>query len=76
MALVGAVHDCGDVTWKWPPDRTHIVIEGTVLNGLGFETTVTIPAKFGHYAGTDATFLTLPSFVPTAVGNAQLQVTP
>ncbi|MEA5453828.1 hypothetical protein SPF06_03750 [Sinomonas sp. JGH33] len=72
----GAVHDGGSVRWGWA-DSKHIVIWGTVLNGLeGFPTTVTIPAAFGHYSGTDETFLTLPPFIPGGIGNAQLQVAP
>jgi hypothetical protein len=73
----GAAHDSGDVKWALTTDGTHIVIWGTTLNGLGgFPTTVTIPSAFGHYTGTDQTFLTLPPFIPAGIGNAQLQVAP
>ena len=73
----GAVADGGTAWWTWTADHQHIVIHGTVLNGLGgFPTTVTIPAAFGHYTGTDETFLTLPPFIPGGIGNAQLQVAP
>ncbi|MGT2460819.1 hypothetical protein [Sinomonas atrocyanea] len=73
----GAVSDRGDVTWKYSPDGTEIIISGTALNGLGgYLTTVTVPATTGHYTGTDETFLTLPGFIPSGIGNAQLQVSP
>ncbi|KHL05127.1 hypothetical protein [Sinomonas humi] len=73
----GAASDKGDVTWNYSTDGTQIIIHGTVLNGLGgYESTVTIPATFGHYTGTDESFLTLPGFLPGGIGNAQLQVSP
>jgi len=54
-----------------------VVISGIALNGLGgFPTTVTVPAAYGHYTGTVGTFLTVPSFIPSFVGNSQLQVAP
>jgi len=53
------------------------VITGMVLNGLeGFPTTVTVPAKLGHYMGNLGTFLTLPPFIPSSLGTSQLQVAP
>lgn len=75
----GAAADKGDVTWQYSADGTQIYIYGTVLNGLGgYPTTVVIPSAYGHYAGTDETFLTLPPFlgIPAGIGNAQLQVAP
>jgi hypothetical protein len=75
----GAVSDKGDVEWeRVGPEGETIVIKGIVLKGLfGFETTVTVPYKTGHYKGTLGTFLTLP-FPPEvlALGNSQLQVAP
>ena len=71
----GAASDKGDVTWTMSGGS--VVISGVVLNGLGgFPTTVTVPASYGHYTGTVGTFLTVPSFIPSFVGNSQLQVAP
>jgi hypothetical protein len=73
----GAASDKGSATWKFVNNNTKIEIDGVVLNGLGgFVTTITVPATPGHYTGTDKTFLTLPSFIPAGIGNAQLQVAP
>jgi hypothetical protein len=73
----GAAHDSGDVHWSYSADDSQIVIQGTVLNGLGgFPSTVTIPADLGHHVGTDETFMTLPPFIPSGIGNSQLQVAP
>jgi len=72
----GAASDKGDVEWE--REGESIVIKGIVLKGLGgFETTVTVPYRTGHYKGTLGTFLTLP--LPpevTALGFSQLQVAP
>ncbi len=74
---VGAARDSGDVTWSRSPDNTKVIIHGVVLNGLGgYAATVTVPATFGHYSGTDETFITLPPFIPAGIGNTQLQVAP
>ena len=77
----GAAHDGGDVTWTL--DGGQVVISGVVLNGLpgpdgtlGFPTTVTVPAAYGHYTGTLGTYIGLPSFIPPFIGNSQLQVAP
>jgi hypothetical protein len=72
---LGAVADKGDVEWEEVGGE--LVIKGIVLNGLeGFPTTVTVPAKTGHYTGTLGSFLTLPEFIPSGIGNSQLQVAP
>ena len=71
----GAASDKGDVTWT--VSGGSVVIVGVVLNGLGgFPTVVTVPTAYGHYTGTVGTFLTVPSFIPSFVGNSQLQVAP
>ena len=71
----GATSDKGDVTWT--TSGGSVVISGVVLNGLaGFPTTITVPTAYGHYTGTVAAFLTLPTFIPSFVGNSQLQVAP
>jgi hypothetical protein len=72
---VGAASDKGDVEWERV--GSNLMITGVVLNGLeGFPTTVTVPAKTGHYKGTVGEFLTLPAFIPPNIGNSQLQVAP
>lgn len=70
----GAISDKGDVWWS--TDGTTIVIHDVVLAGLGFDATVTVPWKTGHYTGTIGSFITLPSFIPPFVGTSQLQVAP
>jgi hypothetical protein len=80
----GAASDKGDVTWQQTGDS--IVISGVVLNGLPtnppvdfspWHTTITVPAKTGHYVGTGVgAFLTLPNFIPAGEGFTQLQVAP
>lgn len=71
----GAASDKGDVTWT--TSRGSVVISGVVLDGLGgFPTVITVPTAYGHYTGTVGTFLTLPNFIPSFVGNSQLQVAP
>ena len=77
----GAAHDGGDVTWK--VDGNNVVISGVVLNGLpgpdgtlGFPTTVTVPAAYGHYTGKLGSYIVLPPFIPSGIGNSQLQVAP
>lgn len=71
----GAAANSGDVTW-WD-DGTNLTINGVVLNGLGgFPTTITVPDTYGHYTGTVGSFLTLPGFIPSDIGNSQLQVAP
>jgi hypothetical protein len=72
----GAASDKGDVTWHYAgPNNSWIVIDGVVLNGLaGFQTTITVPATYGHYTGTAGTYLTLPPFIPSFAGFSQLQV--
>lgn len=71
----GAAHDHGDVAWAL--SGRNIVIHGVVLNGLGgFPATVTTPAAYGHYTGTVGDYITLPPFIPAAIGNSQLQVAP
>lgn len=72
-----AVPDAGSVTWAWSADHSHLVISGTKLNGLGgFPVVVTVPSAFGHYTGTDATFVSLPPFIPSGIGFSQLEVAP
>lgn len=71
----GAAANSGEVTW-WD-DGTNLTIKGVVLNGLGgFPTTITVPDTYGHYTGTVGSFLTLPGFIPSDIGNSQLQVAP
>jgi hypothetical protein len=71
----GAVSDKGSATWS--DSGGSITITGILLNGLGgFPTTVTVPDTYGHYTGTDASFLTLPAFIPAGIGFTQLQVAP
>lgn len=70
----GAAPDRGDVTWS--SSNGTITINGVVLNGLGWPTTITVPATFGHYTGTLGTYLTLPPFIPGFLGFSQLQVAP
>jgi hypothetical protein len=76
----GAVSDKGDVEWEHSGEM--LVIHGVILKGLGgFETTITVPAKTGHYKGALGTFLTLPEWlippeVAQVIGNSQLQVAP
>ena len=73
----GSAHDWGDVTWSYSPDDSQVVILGTVLHGLGdFPSTVTVPSAYGHQRGTDETFMTLPPFIPSGVGDTELQVAP
>lgn len=79
----GATSDKGDVEWeRTGPEGETVVIHGVILNGLGgFETTVTVPWKTGHYKGHLGTFLTLPEWlipppVAQVIGNSQLQVAP
>jgi hypothetical protein len=74
----GAASDKGDVTWHYAGTNNEwVVINGVVLNGLGgFPTTITVPAKYGHYKGTVGSYLTLPSFIPPSIGFTQLQVAP
>jgi hypothetical protein len=80
----GTASDKGDVTWHF--SGTNVVIEGVALNALPnsvfpvfvpppYTTTITVPAAYGHYAGNDHAFLTLPSFLPVG-GFSQLQVAP
>jgi hypothetical protein len=82
---IGGFADLGDVTWQQVGDN--IVISGVVLNGLPtdpsqgdfspWHTTITVPAKIGHYAATGVgAFMTLPSFIPSDEGFTQLQVAP
>lgn len=80
---VGATSDKGDVEWeRVGPEGENVVIHGVILNGLaGFETTITVPWKTGHYKGHLGTFLTLPEWlippeVAQVVGSSQLQVAP
>jgi hypothetical protein len=80
----GAASDKGDVTWQQTGDT--IVISGVVLNALPtnppfdfspWHTTITVPAKTGHYVGVGVgAYLTLPSFIPAGDGFTQLQVAP
>jgi hypothetical protein len=71
----GAASDKGDVTWSSAGGM--LTIDGVTLNGLGgFPTVVTVPAAFGHYTGTIGSYLTLPPFIPSFIGNTQLQVAP
>ncbi|MDJ0457955.1 hypothetical protein PUN71_012140 [Arthrobacter sp. NQ7] len=71
----GAAADSGDVTWT--DSGGTLTITGVVLNGLeGFPTTITVPDTYGHYTGTIGSYLTLPGFIPTFIGNSQLQVAP
>lgn len=71
----GAVADKGSATWN--DSGGTITVTGIVLNGLGgFPTTVTMPDAYGHYTDTDASFITLPSFIPSGIGFTQLQVAP
>ena len=74
----GAASDKGDVTWHYSgANNAWIVIDGVVLNGLdGFQTTITVPSKYGHYTGTLGSYITLPSFIPGFLGFSQLQVAP
>jgi hypothetical protein len=72
---VGATSDKGDVWWEL--DGGTIVIHNVILNGLGgFDATVTVPWKTGHYTGTIGSFITLPGFIPPFVGTSQLEVAP
>ncbi len=72
---LGAVADAGDVTWSSTDGS--LTIHGVVLNGLnGYHTTITVPSAYGHYSGAIDTFLTLPPFIPSGIGNSQLQVAP
>ena len=74
----GAASDKGDATWHYAGVHNEwVVIDGVILNGLdGFATTITVPAKYGHYTGTLGTYLTLPGFIPPFIGFSQLQVAP
>lgn len=74
----GATSDKGDVTWTYSGQNNQwLVISGVILNGLnGFPTTITVPSTLGHYTGTIGSYLTLPPFIPTLAGTAQLQVAP
>lgn len=81
----GAASDKGSLTWYYDGSG-NIVIEGVTYNGLPTDpmhgdfqpwgATITIPAKSGHYTGTDTTYSTLPGWVPSGVGFSQLQVAP
>lgn len=72
---LGAFADAGDVNWS--SNNGWITITGVVLKGLdGYQTTITVPSAYGHDSGTDETFLTLPSFIPSGIGNSQVQVAP
>jgi hypothetical protein len=73
----GASSDKGNIT-SWSSDGTTLTINGVALNGFGgFPTTVTVPAKYGHYTGTLGSFLTLPLPPPVlSAGFSQLQVAP
>lgn len=75
---LGAASDKGDVTWHYAGlNNEWIVIDGVILNGLdGFQTTITVPSKYGHYTGTLGTYITLPNFIPPFLGFSQLQVAP
>jgi hypothetical protein len=54
-----------------------VLIIGIILNGFGgFPTAMTVPTAYGHYTGAVGTYLTLPSFIPSSIGNTQLQVAP
>lgn len=72
---VGAASDKGDVWWEQV--GSNIVVHDVILNGLGgFDATVTVPWRTGHYTGTIGSFITLPDFIPPFVGTSQLQVAP
>jgi hypothetical protein len=71
----GAAADSGDVAWT--DKGGTITITGVTLNGLeGFPTSITVPDSYGHYTGTIGSYLTLPGFIPSFLGNSQLQVAP
>lgn len=71
----GAAANSGEVSW-WDNGGT-LTITGVTLNGLGgFPTVITVPDSYGHYTGTVGSYLTLPPFIPTFIGNSQLQVAP
>jgi hypothetical protein len=80
----GAAADKGSVNWFYSdasgnPDTNggYLTISGVTLNGLGgFPSTVIVPDTYGHYTGTDTSYLTLPGFIPGGIGNSQLQVAP
>jgi hypothetical protein len=71
----GASPDSGEV--KWTDSGGTLTIKGVQLNGLeGFVTTITVPDTYGHYTGTIGSYMTLPPFIPSSIGNTQLQVAP
>lgn len=71
----GAVPDSGEVTWTDSGGTN--TIYGVKLNGLaGFVTTIPVPDTYGHYTGTIGSYMTLPPFIPSSIGNTQLQVAP
>jgi hypothetical protein len=80
----GSASDRGDVTWTQIGDQ--IVISGVTYNGIPtapmtgdftpFAPTIIVPAAYGHYAGVDDTYTTLPGWIPSGVGFTQLQVAP
>lgn len=71
----GAAADSGGVSWS--DNGGTLTITGVTLNGLGgFPTVITVPDSYGHYTGTVGSYLTLPPFIPTFIGNSQLQVAP
>lgn len=82
--MTGAATDKGDVTWTRVGDQ--IVISGVTYNGLPtnpmagdftpFAPTITVPATYGHYTGTDTSYTTLPGWIPPGIGFTQLQVAP
>jgi hypothetical protein len=80
----GAASDKGGLTWTQVGDQ--LVISGVTYKGLPtspmtgdftpFAPTITVPATYGHYTGVDDTYTTLPGWIPSGVGFAQLQVAP
>ena len=70
----GAAPDSGSATWT--DSGGMITITGVFLNGLGYSPTITVSDVYGHYAGTDSSFINLPFFIPSGVGFSQLQVAP
>jgi hypothetical protein len=62
----GSAPDSGSVTWSGSGAKAEI--RGIVLNGLGgLPATVTLPATYGHYAGTFGSFITLLLFIPPTI---------
>lgn len=70
----GAAADSGSATWSDVGGT--ITITGVVLNGLHYQTTIMVSDVYGHYTGTDTSYLTLPVFIPSNIGFSQLQVAP